>query len=428
MVYSTELRTLIPEHSNFGYDIIVFIGERLFLRCRNYREIRLELEQRNIAISESEIAYLAKKFVLYLGVLHRSVQRKTKKYMRMNGGYILHLDGTCDGGSPHLISVLDGITEIVLDNSKLPTENAEDLIPFLQSIKKAYGVPLAVVSDMGKGIAVAVKEVFNNVSAFICHFHFLKSVGKNLLGEDNDILREQLRKHKTRAVLKRTRTRLGKILSGSPALLDAMIKGLERERLPAECPLGTVPVVAVYTLINWVLDSDSEGNGIGFPFDQSYLAFYQRLHEAAQRLHQLFRIQLQGNWKENKVYGATSHDLIAVLNDPILRKAAVRMEEKVAVFNRLRKAMRITLPENKRGLNDNGEPSVTMKTIEKEVGKFRAWLTKSGGYSKHKEYRKLVEQLDAYGEKLFADPIVAETAAGTMCIQPQRTNNLRAIF
>ena len=116
---STELRTLIPEHCNFGYDIIVFIGESLFLRCRNYQQIRLELQQRNIGISESEIAYLAKKFVLYLGVVHRLVQRKTKKYLRMNGGYILHLDGT--GGSPHLISVSDGITEIVLDNRKLPS-------------------------------------------------------------------------------------------------------------------------------------------------------------------------------------------------------------------------------------------------------------------------------------------------------------------
>ena len=94
------------------------------------------------------------------------------------------------------------------------------------------------------------------------------------------------------------------------------------------------------------------------------------------------------------------------------------------LFYRLRKAMRITLPENKRWLNDNGEHSATMKTIEKEVGKFRAWLTKSGGYSKHKEYRKLVEQLDTYGEKLFADPIVADTAAGAMLIQPQRTNNI----
>ncbi len=104
---STELRALIPQNCNFGYDIIVFIGEALFLRCRNYQEIRLELQQRNIRISESEIAFLAKKFVLYLGVLHRSVQRKTRKFMRMNGGYILHLDGTCDGASPHLMSVLE---------------------------------------------------------------------------------------------------------------------------------------------------------------------------------------------------------------------------------------------------------------------------------------------------------------------------------
>ena len=166
---SAELRALIPQNCNFGYDIIVFIGEALFLRCRNYQEIRSDLQQRNVRISESEIAFLAKKFVLYLGVLHRSVQRKTRKFMRMNGGYILHLDGTCDGASPHLMSVLDGITKIVLDNKKLPSENSEELIPFLEGIKKAYGVPLAVVSDMGKGIALAVEEVFKNVSAFICH-------------------------------------------------------------------------------------------------------------------------------------------------------------------------------------------------------------------------------------------------------------------
>lgn len=425
---STELRALIPEHCNFGYDIIVFIGESLFLRCRNYQQIRLELQQRNIGISESEIAFLAKKFVLYLGVVHRLAQRKTKKYMRMNGGYILHLDGTCDGGSPHLISVLDGITEIVLDNRKLPSENAEDLIPFLQGIKTAYGVPLAVVSDMGKGIAVAVGEVFRNVPAFICHYHFLKSIGKNLLGDDNDIVRERLRKHNTRAVLIRTRNRLGKILSGFPALIDALATGLQCERLPAECPLGTVPVMAVYTLVSWILDSSSEGNGFGFPFDQSYLAFYQRLNEGGRRLHQLFRIQLQGDWKENKVYSTMSHDLIGVLNDSILRTAALRMEEKAAVFNRLRKAMRITLPEAKRGLNDNGERSATMKTIENEVDKFRAWLIKSDGYSKYNEYRKLVDQLDTYGEKLFAGPIIAETVAGKMLIQPQRTNNILEQF
>lgn len=426
--HSAEFRKLIPENCNFGYDIIVFIGKSLFLRCRNYKEIRLELQQRNVRISESEIAFLAKKFVLYLGLLHRSSQRELKKYMYINGGYILHLDGTCDGGSPHLISVLDGITKIVLDNRKLPSENAEELIPFLAGIKESYGVPLAIVSDMGKGIALAVKEVFKNVSAFICHYHFLKSLGKNLFGDENDIIRKRLRKHNVRVILRRTKNRLGKIIVSSTNLVPTVVRGIENEKLPIECPLGAVPVVAAYTIISWVGDANAESNGFGFPFDQSYLVFYQRLQEASLRLHQLFQIQLQGNWKENKVYNNISHDLLGVMNDTALKEAALKMEEKVAVFNRLRKAMRITLPENKRGLNDNGDKPFNMKTIEKEVGKFRDWLSISAGYSKHKEYRKLVEQIDTYWEKLFADPIVVMTASGKMLVQPQRTNNILEQF
>ena len=426
--HSTELRMLIPENCNFGYDIMVFIGESLFLRCRNYQQIRLELQERNVRISESEIAFLARKFVLYLGVLHRSVRRKTRKYLRMNGGYVLHLDGTCDGGSPHLISVLDGITEIVLDNSKLPSENAEDLIPFLQSIKKAYGVPLALVSDMGKGIAAAVQAVFKHVPALICHYHFLKAVGKNLLSDERDIIRARLRKHAVRAMVKRTKNRLEKALTGATPGMDALVTGIESEKLPAECALGAVPTQAAYTLMSWVLDAGGEGNGCGFPFDQSYLVFYQRLQEVGLRLHQLFKIQLQGNWKENKVYSTISHDLHAVLNDQVLRKAALRMQEKVAVFNQLRKAMRITLPENNRGLNDTGELPAGMKTIEKEVAKFRTRLVKSTGYSQQNGYRKLVEQLDTYWEKLFADPIAVNTAAGTLLVQPQRTNNILEQF
>ncbi len=132
--------------------------------------------------------------------------------MNMNGGYILHLDGTCDGGSPHLISVLDGISEIVLDNVKLPSENSDDLILFLERIKKAYGVPLAVLSDMGKGIALAIKMVFKNVAAFICHYHFLKSLGKDLLGDENDIIRKRLQKHGIQAVLKKRARKLEDVI------------------------------------------------------------------------------------------------------------------------------------------------------------------------------------------------------------------------
>ena len=94
------------------------------------------------------------------------------------------------------------------------------------------------------------------------------------------------------------------------------------------------------------------------------------------------------------------------------------------MFNRLRKAMRITLPENNRGLNDTGELPAGMNAIEKEVGKFRTRLVKSTGYSQQKGYRKLVEQLDTYWKRLFADPIAVKTAAGRLLVQPQRTNNI----
>ena len=346
----------------------------------------------------------------------------------MNGGYILHLDGTCDGGSPHLISVLDGITKIVLDNRKLSSENAEDLISFLECIKGAYGVPLAVVSDMGKGIALAVKEVFKNVPAFICHFHFLKAIGKNLFGDENDIIRKRLRKYNVRVILRRTKKRLEKIIVSTKDIVPEIVKGIEHKKLSSGCTLGNLPAVATYTLISWVLDANAESNGFGFPFDQSYLVFYQRLQEASIRLHQLYRIQLQSDWTKNKVYSKISHDLLGVINDSDLKEAAFRMEEKVAVFNRLRKAMRITLPENKRGLNDDGDQAFKMKTIEKEVVKFRGRLLKSKGYSGHKEYHKLLEQIDSYWKKLFADPIVVTTAGGKMLVQPQRTNNILEQF
>lgn len=311
-----------------------------------------------------------------------------------------------------------------MDNEKLPSENAEQLIPFLQGIKRAYGVPLAVVSDMGKGIALAVQTVFTRTPHFICHYHFLKAAGKNLLADEQDIITARLRRHGVRAMLKRTATKLEKVLADAGCGLEALINGIENERLPGECPLTGVPTQAAYTLIRWVLDAGAEGAGCGFPFDQTHLVFYRRLQEVGLHLQRLSNIRLQGDWKDNRVYSNISHDLLGALNDRVLREAAQRMEEKVAVFNRLRKAMRITLPENKRGLNDSGELPAGMKTIEKEVGKFRRWLLRSQDYAKREAYRKLVEQLDTYWQRLFADPITVKTAAGLLLVQPQRTNNV----
>ena len=57
---------------------------------------------------------------------------KLNQLMNQNGGYILHLDATCEGESPHLMSGLDEITEIVLENMHLSSEKAEKIIPILR--------------------------------------------------------------------------------------------------------------------------------------------------------------------------------------------------------------------------------------------------------------------------------------------------------
>jgi len=108
----------------------------------------------------------------------------------------------------------------------------------------------------------------------------------------------------------------------------------------------------------WALDGRSEGKGFGFPFDQPYLVFYQRLKKLGFILHQLSEIKLRGSWKDNKIYVKVLHDLVGVLDDTVLAKAASTMQQKVHVFNKLRAAMRITLPESKRGLKTTGRSPI----------------------------------------------------------------------
>ena len=425
---SEELKQLVPERCNIGYDVLAYVGEAFFLGSRDNEQIMVNLKEKNVSVCRSEVSYLAKKFIVYLAMLHKEARKETRALLSMNGGYVLHLDGTCEGESPHLISVLDGITEIVLDNTKVPSENAGDLIGFLKSVQAAYGDPVAVVSDMGKGIVSAVKDVFKHVPLFICHYHFLKSVGKELFGEENDTIRKRLKNHGVQGALrKRVRTLRRTIAASPPQLVETFLKLIETDELTTEGPTEGLAQIIIHTLVEWVLDGKNQGAGRGFPFDQVYLIFYQRLVRAYALLGQFIKSDLLRSTKEKNLYHTIRRDIQPVIRDSVLRKASARMLEKVDVFNRLRSAMRITLADNKRGLNDDGE-LCNIKTIEKEVTKFRHRLSRDENRMKDKAYQKLINQVNKYWHMLFCDPIVVETKAGKIVIQPQRTNTILEQF
>lgn len=417
---SSELKALTPYRCTFGYDVIVYVGYALFVHCWSDQEITQALAERNISISDREISFLGKKFVTYLAMAHRESRQQIRSAMAVRGGYILHLDGTCEGESPHLCSGLDGMTEIVLDNVKLPSEKAELLIPFLRQMKQHYGDPLALVHDMGKGILLAVGEVFPGKPDFICHFHFLRDIGKDLFEEPYQHIRNRIQKLNLRTWLRQKAKALEKTLGANDKAVQALKAGIHEGEMEVSSS-HRMPALVAFTMIHWAFDTSGQVKGYGFPFDLPHLVFYQRL----QRIYSFIEPLRHRSLHRNKSYRPLFHlfRLIhRVMEDSTLSKSVAQMEERVEVFEKLRRALRIALPEGKKGLNDDGEDT-DIKTIKEKVEAFREQLRTDSHFSGKDPYKKMIRQIDTYWEKLFADPIAVDTPDGRVFIQPQRTNN-----
>lgn len=426
-IYAAEqLRRLAPPGCRFGYDVMVFVGKALFSRHRRAEEIIDELRWQNVRISASEVGYLGKKFVVYLALTHRQSAPRLKQAMREKGGYILHLDGTCEGHGPMLMSSLDSISDIVLGNVKVPSEKAEQIIPFLEEIKRRYGVPLAVVHDMGAGILAAVKKVFAGVRDFICHFHFLRDLGKDLLEKDYDEIRKRLRKHEITEKLRYRARQMKAVIDQQPDLIESFCRSLQAQSLSAE-NMDRFPLLCAYTLIQWALEGKRQGEGYGFPFDRPHVEFAKRLLVVYEQLEPIKGVHWRGQSRNNIPLLKLSCELEKVGTDAHLRTMLAAMDVKIQVFDQLRSAMRIAEKGKTSGLN-SGSEQAPMGPIQKAVKKFRHKLTSRSDYQSNSNWKTMIAQIDKYWDKLFADPIAVESANGRLLIQPQRTNNIMERF
>jgi len=422
---SKLLRSLVPAKATFGFDVIEYVGKALFIHCRNNKEIMLDLaDKKNINISEGNISNLGRKFVVYLALAHRESRDKIKETMKQKGGYILHIDGTCESDSPMLFCGIDGISELILDNVKIPSEKKELIVPFLQRIKKQYGNPVALVHDMGKGILAAVEEVFPGLPDYICHFHFLRDIGKDLLHQDNQAVAQSFQKHKIRSLLRQKAKYLEGKIENNKKHIEGFISDFKRGDMK-EASCEYTPATATYILIHWALEFSRDLNGYGFPFDLSNLCFYQRLKTIHKQLARIKDIAHRHKTKNNRTLINVWTLLDGVMYDAALLEAIENLETKSMVFEKLRESLRIALPGGKNGINDNGDET-DIRSIEKRVKDFRKWLTEDK--VQNQKYAKMIEQIDKYWEKLFADPIEVETFHGTNKIAPQRTNNILEQF
>ncbi len=311
---SEELQSVLPSKCSFGYDVIVRVGQRLFLDNRTLVEVKSELAAAKIHISENGISALGCKFIAYLSIAHRQAANRVKAAMRRNNGYILHIDATCDGGSPMLLSGMDAITSIVLWNSIIPTEKADNIIPFLRELKELYGNPLLVVADMGKGIEAAVRKVFGeDMRLLICHFHFLRDIGKDLLSTQYEKIRSLLRKHGAGEKLRYRLRTLRKVVEENPKLAKRLDSDSAIQGELTDDEMELLPALAVCFLFQWAFAGKGMGDAYGFPFDRPHLAFALRIKEVSCQLEVLRELFGENQCKYNHPFVKASKDIRPII-------------------------------------------------------------------------------------------------------------------
>jgi hypothetical protein len=416
-IYGSEkLKTLVPEYSNFGFDVVEFIGKKLFVENYTETKIHAALVKRNVKISFREISFLGQKFVQYLAQAHKNKKTEIGELIRQNGGYIAHLDSTCEGASPHIFCVVEEQLKLALLSRKISSESTDEIIPILEELKSSYGCPLVFVCDMSKAIVSAIEKVFPGIRIFICHFHYIRDLGKDLLKVDYELFVSMLRGYNVKATLSRFAREFRILMQKYPAFsqhLGSDIDNVFSQNLPEE--------VLAHLLIEWIQNYPADLAGYGFPFDRSHLEQVKRMEEAYEHLQEL-------PLKPSDHLSKIKEFLENVLCDKELQICIRSVKRKVEHFDKLRDIMRIASPEGKNGLNDDGE-QVNMSDMRREIEKFIAMDEIRGAALRDDGYKKMLIQIEKYKERLFIEGIETVDAKGNKRYsQPQRTNNILERF
>lgn len=425
---SGKLQRIVPPGCNIAYDVMARIGLARFLQCRQCEEIQMELSRHHgIEVPARTISELAQKFVAYFQVVHQESTKLLRREMSNRGGYILHVDGTCEEGSRVLLVCLDSLSGHVLESRKISSENHDEVKHVLQDVRRDWGVPLATVHDLRKSLITAAGEVFPERKQFVCHYHFAADVGNDILSSHVDRLRRLFRRTKVRPKLRALCRSLKEFAasqdSGEPVLSSVLgvtsTKNLRKASTP-EAVKG-----AVHALASWILAFSHSGDGYGFPFDVPYLTLYDRILE----VHKVLSENSASYTVKNRGPLGTFKRLKEILDIVMASEYTAEFRTIVAetkrdqkIFERLRNALRICPKGGTRRRNDDGGASRLSPARHKAVLKNlrRSLKRKARGGASQQACNIVVEHLDKYSDFLFGHVLRKPTGP----IVVPRTNNV----
>lgn len=419
---------IIAPGSEYAYDVVARVGLARFLECRQYDEIRTELSRHHgIEAPASTVGHLARKFVAYFQLVHQQSIGLLRADMQSRGGYILHIDGTCEQDSGVLLVCLDSLSGQVIESRKIGSENHDEIQQVLRDVRRHWGIPLAIVHDLRRALITAASAVFKGVRQFVCHYHLAADVGKDILSVHEDRLRRLFRCAKVRPKLRsliRSLQDSAVCKQNGQHMVQSVLGLRSPQKLRELCQPEAAKGVA-HALASWILAFPRDGEGYGFPFDMPYLNFHERILNVHQMLGEASPVWPPGYRGPLGALHRLGDILDVVAGDTTseFREAVGQAKRDLQVFQRFRAGLRICPKGGKDRRNDSGAPKLMSANCHKAVLKnLRTSLlrqARSGGPSQG-ACRIVVTHLDKYWKYLFGHVL---TKHGHKIVVP-RTNNV----
>lgn len=422
-------RQLVPPGGNYAFDLMVEVGLARLRDLRQDSEIQDQLQQRwGITLPSSAIGLLTDSFLDGLAAAHQAHLPALRHQLEQDGGFALHLDGTCEPGTDVLFAALAAPRSWTLAVAKLSSENIKEISQLLSRCVEDFGSPLAVMRDLSTNIRLAKEAVIPDVPDLICHYHFLENVGQKLCEKPHAKLTKQLRGLKTRAALATLRKEMVRwSRRGNSSLSPQQIEELLSHPEPAK-DLDLIPLrrLVAYVLLRWLGDFGSDLRGEYFPFDLPSLAFYRRGCQLNQWLKTVLATKDFPREKFSTLVTMSRH-LSALEDDAAVVAAAERLEQAAALFDELREALRLTSsPEHLlRGRGPKERPTEIQgipKRLKRWQAKLQRRMSREKDSDRHRDQQIVLDYLKTYQDQLVGHAIELKGHSEPLVVS--RTNNV----
>ena len=342
--HSPRLMSIVPSGAGYAYDLIAFVGRKSYLEGHKLKSIQEEIiNQHGLPyIPFSSLYDLQRKFLFYLGEVHRQAAPRLKDYLQERGNNTWLIDGTIEPGTPVFLGIKEAYEGMFLGGGKIPTENDRDIANCLIEVAKSYGAPDEILHDLSERMFNACEIAFPTKPHRVCHYHLVRDIGDDLYEVAQEMLSKRLRAMKLQPNLKDQRSNQTQWLQRAikekdmPLILKDLLNGKEIDNGWTK-GLGREALLALH---GWMLDYPSDGNRQGFPFDPYLLYLHRRIVIAYDASQHLLSSEAA---KKNlpKALFTFSTKLEKYLTDPVIIEATELYEKAFDIFERIRDALRL---------------------------------------------------------------------------------------